>query len=399
MKRIGVRCLLFLFIPLITGCWDSEDIENRANVLAIAIDEVDSNTEEEEDNITHLGDTPQTEMIRVTVQIAVPGEVPLGPPMGGESESEPVWVLSTIGHTLEEAISNLQQEIAEQLFLGQIRVIVLNEDVAKKGVDRFNESLRRNPEIRRSAWMVVSAEEAAQYMDIAPELEQVPTIYLSNMIENAVGLGKFPEDYMGLFWRRTSSKGQDGYLPYLKVMTSDNIQMNGLAYFKGDQMVDSTEPVDIGTFMGIIGFQKGGYDYFDSVPGTDAHVLTEAIQRQSKINTEMKEGEPRLSVTMRYEFDIIEKTDDDVDLSDPQVIKRIETKGREGLIDNAEQFISQMQEEQSDIFGFGEYIRAKHPGYWKREIGTKENWHEHFQDLDVDVDAKYNIRRVDTQAR
>ncbi|QQK81620.1 Ger(x)C family spore germination protein [Salicibibacter cibi] len=398
MKRIGARCLLFLLIPLLTGCWDSEDIENRANVLAIAIDEANPGTEEEEDNISHIVETPQTEMICVTVQIAIPGEVPLGPPMGDEGESDPVWVLSVTGYSLEEAISNLQQEVAEQLFLGQLRVIVINENVAKKGVDQFNESLRRDPQIRRNVWMVISEEKAAQYMDIAPELEQVPTLYLANMVDNAVGLGKFPEDYLGLFWRMVSSQGQDGFLPYLKIKSSENIQINGLAYFKGDQMIGKTEPLEIGTFMGIIGFSQGGYSIFVPVPETDTRVLTEAIKRQTKMDTTIKDGEPHVNVKIRYEFVITEKTNEDANLSDPQVIESIEKKGKELTADGAKRFIAKMQEEQSDIFGFGEYIRAKHPRYWNEEIGTKENWQETFQHLDVDVDVMYNIRRVDTQA-
>ncbi|AXF57433.1 hypothetical protein [Salicibibacter kimchii] len=174
-------------------------------MLAIAIDEVDG-SEQEEDNIAHLEDTPNTEMIRLTVQVAVPGEVPLGSPTGDEGEIEPVWVLSVTGHSLEDAISNLQQEVAQPIFLGQLRVIVVNEDVAKEGVERFNESLRRNPQVRRNAWMVVSQEEAALYMDLAPALEAVPTLYLSNMVENAVSAGNFPEDYAGLFGEWSPAK-------------------------------------------------------------------------------------------------------------------------------------------------------------------------------------------------
>ncbi|AXF56355.1 Ger(x)C family spore germination protein [Salicibibacter kimchii] len=401
MKRVSIRTIVFLlFFPLLlTGCWDSEDIENRANVLAMAIDEAEPGAAQEEGNISHLeeGETepPSENMINVTVQIAVPGEVALGPPQGGAQEAQPVWVLSTVGHSLEDAISNLQQEISDQIFLGQLQVVVVNEDVAKQGVDRFNETLRRNPQVRRNAWMVVSKETASQYMDISPALEEVPTLYLANMIENSVRIGKFPEDYMGLFWRMVSSKGQDGYLPYLELKGEEQIQLNGIAYFKGDEMVDNTDPIEIGAFMGIIGFEDGGYDFFAPVPDSNAHVMTEAALRQSNIETTIADGKPQVDVTIRYEFIITEKTgSEDITLDDEQVIADIEKEGRKATLQASENLIEKLQDEQSDIFGFGEYVRAKHPIYWNREIESKEKWQEEFQDLDVNVDIIYNIRRI-----
>jgi spore germination protein KC len=115
--------------------------------------------------------------------------------------------VSVVGHTIEDAMNNLQQEVADKVFLGHLRIIVISEDIAREGVERFNDYLRRNPEIGRSAWMAISKEKAVEYMKVAPELEQVPTLYLAAMDENALGLGKFPDDFIGLFWARPFKQG------------------------------------------------------------------------------------------------------------------------------------------------------------------------------------------------
>src|SRR5690606_34357899 len=91
-------------------------------------------------------------------------------------------------------------------------------------------------------------EEAAKYMDIAPKLERVPALYLTSMVSNAVNLGKFPNDTIGLFWRTLSSKGKDAYLPYLEIRENENVQINGLAYFKGDKMLGKIDPIEIGLY-------------------------------------------------------------------------------------------------------------------------------------------------------
>ncbi|WP_059105703.1 Ger(x)C family spore germination protein [Shouchella shacheensis] len=406
-NRTGLLSLLILLFPLLSGCWDSVDIENRATVLGLAIDEAEPGAEQEEDkNISHLegvSSEPKGELIRLTAQVAVPGRIPLGPGTGGGEgggeESEPVWVLSVVGHTLDDAFNNLQQEVAEELFLGQLRVIVISEEVAQKGVNRFNDSLRRNPKVRRTAWMVVSKEKAGTYMNIAPQLEPVPTLYLSNMVENSVDLGKFPEDSIGLFWRRLSSKGQDPFLPYLEIKAGENVQINGLAYFKGDQMIGTIDPIQIGIYMGLAGHREGGYGAFVPIPGTDTQILDQPYSRQTRIKTTIQEGKPSVKVKLRYELVLDEKIEETIDLSDSHIIEKIEEKGSEEIADSAEELIAKMQEEGSDIFGLGEYIRAKHPGYWNQEIETKERWQEVYKDIEVDIECTYYIRRVGMKAK
>lgn len=211
--------LLIFLVPLLTGCWDSREIEQRSTILAIGIDKAGPGAEEREAEVSHRkGDIsiPEEHMIEITVQIAIPGRIPLGPQVGA-GEKKPVLVVSVVGHTIEDAIYNLQQEIADEIFLGHLRLIVLSEEVAKEGVKRFNDYLRRNPEIRRTASIVVSKEKASKYMEVSPELERVPSLYLAEMVDSLVDLGKFPESFIGKFWSTFSSKGQDGYLPYFQI--------------------------------------------------------------------------------------------------------------------------------------------------------------------------------------
>jgi len=65
-----------------------------------------------------------------------------------------------------------------------LRIIVLNENVAKKGTERLNDFLRRNPEIRRTASLVISKEPAEAYMKVTPELERIPSLYLADIVDN-----------------------------------------------------------------------------------------------------------------------------------------------------------------------------------------------------------------------
>lgn len=118
-------CAALLILSLLTGCWDRMELEERAVVLGISVDTAGPEAAQQEDEISHLRGkypVPPQDMIRVSVQIALPGQIPLGPGeggggTGGKSE-DTVWVLDVVGHTLDDALMSLQQQISGRLFSG-----------------------------------------------------------------------------------------------------------------------------------------------------------------------------------------------------------------------------------------------------------------------------------------
>jgi len=400
-RELKVAISLLFLIPLLSGCWDSQEIEQRANVLALGVDKASEEERKKEDEISHLGKRipiPDEEMIKVTAQIAVPGRIPLGPQQPGGSE-KPVLVVEVVGHTLEDAMLNLQQEVADEIFLGHLRIIVLSEEIARHGTARFNDFLRRNPEIRRTAALVVSKESAAKYMNLDPELERIPSLYLADMVDNLSAIGKFPPSFIGLFWTIYSSKGQDPYLPYLTVIEKTTIQLNGLAYFHGDKMVGKTNPLEIGIFMAVRGVGRGGYGAFIQVPGKDESVLVRAVSRKTRTKVTLRNGKPHVSVKIQYESEIDEKESASIELSDSAILKKIETESSKSTKKAIEKLIAKTQKSKSDIFGFGEHFRAKLPHYWNRNVKTKEKWDEIYPEITFDVTVDSHIHRVGMKSK
>lgn len=129
LQNLIKKILVFLLIvPLLSGCWDRLEIEDRAVILAIGVDEAKPGDEKEASKATQiLKLNPRTNkgLLRITVQIAVPGRIPLGTgsEAGSPSGEKPVWVLSSVGYTIEDCLMNLQQQLADRLFYGHLRVI------------------------------------------------------------------------------------------------------------------------------------------------------------------------------------------------------------------------------------------------------------------------------------
>lgn len=208
-RTLALLLLLTIAAPLLSGCWDQVEIEDRALVLGLSIDKIPADDTQKEDRVTHIHDNSlPTEMISVTAQIAVPGRVPLGPGTGGsagEGKTSPVWVVSVRGISLDDAMNNLQQQIADPRYLVHLRIIIISEEIARGSLAELNDYLRRNPEIRRRTWLLVSEGRASAFMDVNPPLQRVPTLYILSMMEKSVSSGKFPATISAPSGQRTPS--------------------------------------------------------------------------------------------------------------------------------------------------------------------------------------------------
>ncbi|UUZ94506.1 Ger(x)C family spore germination protein [Paenibacillus sp. P25] len=384
------------------------EIEERAVVLGIGIDKAEPEAENKESEVTHLHGSlpsPKGDMLRVSIQIAVPGRIPLGPGggwrrrgMGGGGGQNTVWVVDGVGHTIDDALNNLQRRISPPLFYGHLRIIAINEEVAKKGIANLNDFFRRNPDVRRMNWMFISEDKAYDLMKASPQLERIPTIYLMNTMDESVKMGRFPNDFVGIFWSASSAKGKEGYLPYIRLKTKDTVELSGLAFFKDDKMVGKTAPLEIPLYMGIVGLNPAGGQAFMKIPGSSEFVMFGARNRKSLIKPSIRNGKPQISVKIYLEGNMLEKSNEQVRLSN-DVIKVAEQQLSKNALKGYQDLIKKTQEKGSDIFGFGEYIRAKEWRYWNKEIRTKQKWQEMYKELAVDVKVEIHIRRIGMKAR
>lgn len=393
-----------LILPLLTGCWDRLEIEDRAVVLGVSIDTVKSDGDED-DAVTHLqGAIPSPEQgyYHVAVQIALPGRIPLGPGEGGggtTNSSQTIWVLDTFGHTLDDAFMRLQQQTSSRLFFGHLRVIIVSEAVAKKGMDNINDFFRRNSEVRRMAWLMIAKGNAMRMMKAAPKLERIPTLYLMTTLDQGINMGKFPRDYIGTFWSNATKKGQEGYLPYVELQKEQNIEIKGLAYFKGTKLVGKTKPIQIGAFLAVKGVNPAGYRVYVTLDGSSKMIMTTTTNRSVSWKVKMKQGHPHFDVNIMLEVNVEEKMNQDLDINSEEILRQIGMEQEKNATKACKALIAQTQEAGSDIFGFGEFIRAKKRGYWNTHVKSKENWQEQYKDVTFDIETHVNVRRVGMKAK
>jgi spore germination protein KC len=394
-RRWLLSVLMVLTMPLLGGCWDRLEIEDRGTILGLAIDPAGPDTP----SITGPYSKSNVPGYRVTAQIAIPGRIPLGPG-GGSSPGEtqkPVWVVSSTGKTLDGAINDLQQELADKVFLGHLRVIIVNRQLAADpGINDIQDFLRRNAEIRRLAWLVISTGDASEAMEAAPKLERVPTLYLVGTLDHAVVLGKLPNTFLGRYWSLLAAKGQEPVLPLLSVRGTDRIVIEGLAVFKGPRMVDRLDPLETAAFMEIMNERHAGYAVAVPKPGDPSgSIMYKGTNRKARVNVRGQGSNLSIDVTSRIEANIEEKTG-----PKPinQKIPEIEQEIRTQLTAGQQRLIAKTQRLGTDIFGFGEYVRGTRPTYWEENVQTRTRWDEMYAHIPVHCHVHLYIRRFGMSA-
>jgi spore germination protein KC len=397
MRKSYVVLLMIISSILLTGCWDRYELEDRANILGLSIDLAEEHELREEPEVTHrIGLFPEEkrdQFYKVTAQVALPGKIKLGPEGGGgEGSEKTAWVIHTFGHTMKDAMANMQQQLAEKLYLGHLQIVVVSEDVAKKGLKEVNDFLRRDHEVRRTAWMVVNNKDASKVLKAAPPLETVPSLYLSDTLDNAVRFGKLPREYLGKFWIDLADDGIDAILPAVKVIENDRLLIDGLANFKGDKMVGRTVPIEIGAFMTMKEKNPGGYSIAVSLGENEGVYLVKTQERKSKILVKVENEKP--SATIVIHIDAILEEEISANNIGGERLKKIEKEANEKMEDICNVLIDKVQEEGSDVLGLGSRVRSKFGSYWDEEVKTDEKWSEIFKEMDIKVTVNYTIRRT-----
>ncbi|MBB3114512.1 Ger(x)C family germination protein [Paenibacillus phyllosphaerae] len=370
-------CPIFLLLSamsvLLCGCWDRREIEERTSVVAVGIDTVQGHKE----------------LIEVSVQIPIPIRIAGSGGAGtGGGNGKTVQVESARGRTVLDAMKNLQKKLNQQLFYGHTRVIAISEDAARLGVNSLFDPFRRDPEIRRLLWLLVIKGKAFDALNINPNLEQIPTVYIMTMIENGSKAGTITDVNLGQFFIKLTTDGRQPFLNYFQVKAG-SLRWNGIALFRDDQMVGTLNDEQSWSLLRLAEKKNGSnitYNY-DNDPAKKVTLSMDYLRRREKIS--YKNDQVQVHIRVDMESNLLEKTFDS-NLFKASEIKKLEQGAEVYLEKNAMSLIQALQKTyRTDALGIGARVRAFHPEIWK-----KVNWNEAFTEANITVDFRVNLRNT-----
>lgn len=389
------------FIMLfLSGCWDYTEIERRGYVLGIAIDPanpVPKGQETEEDYLNER-DLEEIELLAGKKKYAYTIQIPIIPMAlvkpagggnGGDASQEKTWDLTVVGESFFEANRLFSTRLNYPPFYAHLKVIVINEEIARKDMFETLDVMLRDPEMRRRTRVFITPGEAKKVLDVKPNIDDYASLYLEKLPQNAFKTSRMPHKTdLG----EVSSNIQaniDFALPKI-IASKDEIKNAGVAVFRQGKMVGWLGELDTFYAKWVRDNVIGGFFVIDS-PYKEGKIITLEIDSSSvKVRPIVKNGTITMSIKGKTTMSVAESSA----ISGPEpfndkVLGQLEEIASKKIEKGIEDTIRYVQKEfNADIFHFSLALQRYEPSTWDK---IKDNWYDIFKNMEADIEIDVKI--------
>lgn len=389
MKTNRLLVLILLFIFVLTGCWNSRELSDLAIVSAIGVDKAKEKSE-----------------YKISFQIVNPTENATGI-AGAGGNAAAVFTVSETGTTIFEAIRKVSKKLSRQLFFAHIRLIVINESLAKeKGIIELFDLFERSREARMTSEVLIArGTKAESIISMITPLEKVSGYATAKKLEVTEKVWsenikvEIDDVINGLV-----SEGAEPVISGVRIIgnpkegskTSNTertklpalIEISGVAIFKSGKLQKWLDGGDARGFMWVKNKMNSTIVRL-KCKKKDGGVAIEVTGSKTKLKSKVHKEKIAVQIDIEEEGNVAEMNCA-ADLSKPEEIQKLEEGWVKETKQEIEAVIKIAQKEKIDIFGFGELINRDNPKVWNK---MKKDWNEVFSELDVHVNVEAYIRR------
>ncbi|HEY8394299.1 MAG TPA: Ger(x)C family spore germination protein [Thermaerobacter sp.] len=379
MARVTAAVLIVAVMVLVGGCWDARDLEDRAIVVGIGLDEAGPG------------------QVEVSAEIILPraaaarSGVATGQQDGAQDEQGRM-VLRGRGRSVHDALSRIRDAVRVDLFLGHVRVVLVGERLAGAGVEQPLEMLVQNPQIRRLIPVAVVTGRAADFL--AVETPQDTTArYVGEMLDDLVRLGRAPNVDLSRFLTDLSEPGVDPVASVLEISrdTEAGVRWRGLGVFREDRLVQVLPPPRAWLLMWASGNPRRSSVLVPLREAADGGVIINVFHVQPRLQIRGTPGDRRGLLQVLVEARVAEHGTRGIDLSKPGVLDGIQQHARHHLEQEMERMVAEVRRRGADPFGIGRALRATEPALMPLKAETLRR---HAAGVPVSVQVTVRIRRA-----
>lgn len=279
-----------------------------------------------------------------------------------------------------DLMQEVQRKSAQPVVTGSLEIAVFGEDMAKRGIMELIDAFERDPSIGARIYLAVGEGNAKDILS-GTYGNRGNAIHLSQLIEHNTKDRNLPETNLHLFLFDFYQKGNDPYLPILKKVEPEIIDIVGMALFKHDRMVH-TIPADKMFFFKLLTdkFSQGTFKV--KIDKDQAAIKDLGSKHIFKL---VKRNPYTISIEIKIEGIIREYTGK---MLTPAIIKKIEKELEEEVTEECSAMIADFQEHGIDPLGFGNFIKSK-----TRDFNFKK-WEDDYNNLTVQVKSDVFITEV-----
>ncbi|KYG94190.1 Ger(x)C family spore germination protein [Paenibacillus jamilae] len=377
-----------LLMPLLSGCWDSVELNQRAVVAAIGIDED--------------GESGYAVSLQVIVADEIAGAKARG--------ATPVVLYQEKGKNLFQAIRRASQRVSRIISLAHTRLVVIGEKLARAGIGDTLDFLERSTEIRLPVKMMVARGNTGKdVLAIMTAIGRIPANDISGKLETSERL--YAGDYAVTIddvIRSMSNKGGGPVLTGIEVDGNleqapsknnvDNIlpkaivHINGMGVFQKDRLVrwlDDEQAIGLSMINNKV---KSAQTTLNC--GKNGETIgIETLFSATNIHTQMEQGEPVFVINLK-QTGAVQEAECPINLQSSEAMKRLQEQWTEETKKVISSTVREVQRTHSDVIGFGLALERSYPKKWEK---LSSEWRRYFAESTVRIQVTSVLKH--TQSR
>lgn len=361
---------VLLIILLTSGCWNYQELNEFAIVTGMAVDYKDN-------------------QYQLSFLIANGNK--------NESEQTKTSLLTGTGSTIYDAFKDISLMSPKELYISHLSVVIISEEVAKKGIDNLIDYLLRDPQSHQNFYMLISKDNSAQnILSILSPLADYPSQNITSNVATSEKLqGKISDASFNLFITKYLERGFEPIMNSVTIIgnigkgqTTESqekpkqdayTKLDTIALFKNDKFISwATKEESIGIDM-ILGEIETIYF---NIPCHNEF----AVVVSNNYNVEHKLTKNKILIESNMEGSLIE-VGCDINLEDEKEIHKLEKSVEKEMKKYINKAIDVAKYHKTDIFGFGNLTYKKYPNYFT----NIEDWNEHFSNLNIDIKTSFKF--------
>lgn len=402
--------ILLLVTIFCSGCFGSTEPDQLSYIAAIGIDKADKEG-----------------MYNFSYQI----DVSKGSGGGGGSESGAegggkAGLIVIQAPSLAEARNLLNSFLSFRITLTHIKALIISDEVAREGVGRVFSPIMRFREYRGTMYVFVARGSARKFMEAYnPLLRLAPSKYYEWFMATQEGSGYYLDTSLHQFYKRLKSISAQPYTTLIGVGNKkleqepatgstetdksfgyiagesphsgqNPLEFVGSAVFQGDKMVGTLSTSETRILSYLLGHQGSGYLVVqDPLLSRDSINIRVRPGAAPEIKGEFKDGIPSFQVQLEVEGEIT-GISSGINYETEEYLTLLENQMKLTLEEEIVNFIKKTQTMDSDVVGFGYYIR---PNFKLEKDFREYNWPQHYREATFTVEVKAKIRRTGLMIR
>jgi len=370
IRKSILICLLSFSFLISAGCWNRREIETLGFVIAVGID-------------------PSQKGFLVSTQVANTAVLT----KQGVTNAPNFFVYSDAGKTVFDAVRTATHSSPNKLFWSHTKVLVVGEELARKGLKPALDFFARDAEERRNFLLAVTPQSGKDIVSADVKTTTIPAVTLSELLEAY----KYSSQtaYINLNdYLREQHTTISSLLPEVRLVKNQGAKVGYKVYraavIKKNKFISYLTRKETRGALWVLGKVKSGIvdtKCLGKSKNSEERIAFETYKSDAKVKAQKKSGKYMISVDIKEQGNIAEASCTKNEI-DPKKVKKMEKMKAEAIKKEIKASLKKAQELNADYFGFGEVIHRSFPKDWKK---IEKQWDKIFPTLKVKIKVESKI--------